>query len=738
METNLNQIILVKDINPITIDSYYYYGYSYTRSSDPDSLTEFNGKLYFAADDGESGKELFVSDGTEEGTKLVKDLFPGISESQYSKNSSYPSDFIEFKDKLYFTANDSENGRELFVSDGTAEGTELVADIYPGNNYGNSYRYDPGNFIEFKDKLYFTANNGESGRELFVSDGTAEGTELVADINPEKDSRGNGISSYISGFTEFNDQLYFTADNGESGQELWVSDGTTEGTRLLVDINPDKSKFSGNGLSSYIYGFIEFNDQLYFTANDSENGQELWVSDGTTEGTRLLVDINPGNDASGYEFSSNPSSFIEFNDQLYFTANNGENGQELFVTDGTAEGTQLVADIHPGNNNYGYGYGSIPSSFIEFNDQLYFTADDGENGQELWVSDGTTEGTQLKINLDLLDLNQPYFIEFNDQLYFSATGDRETGREPWVTDGTTEGTQLIEDLFRPGINSYETGSYPTDFTLVGDELFFSARNAESGRELFKLTADRTLISGTNGSDNLVGSDSSEEIQALSGKDTVDSAGGNDTIDGGDGDDRLTSNAGNNSFLGGNGNDRIRSGAGNDTIDGGNGDDRLTSTGGDNIFDGGNGKDIILGGNGKDVSTGKSGDDTLIGGIGDDFLDGGNNKDILLGEDGEDSLIGGAGDDILIGEGGDDILDGNAGFDILTGGDGADVFVIRLGAETDIVVDFDSASDRLGLADGLQFNDLSFSGQTILSGEEVLASLNGISTDQLTSRSFIEV
>jgi Ca2+-binding RTX toxin-like protein len=139
-----------------------------------------------------------------------------------------------------------------------------------------------------------------------------------------------------------------------------------------------------------------------------------------------------------------------------------------------------------------------------------------------------------------------------------------------------------------------------------------------------------------------------------------------------------------------------------------------------------------------VSTGKSGDDTLIGGIGNDFLDGGNNKDILLGEDGEDSLIGGAGDDILIGEGGDDTLDGNAGFDILTGGDGADVFVIRLEAETDIVVDFDSASDRLGLADGLQFNDLSFAGQTILSGEEVLATLNGISTDQLTSRSFIEV
>jgi ELWxxDGT repeat protein len=434
METNLNQIILVKDINPITIDSYYYYGYSYTRSSDPDSLTEFNGKLYFAADDGESGKELFVSDGTEEGTKLVKDLFPGISESQYSKNSSYPSDFIEFKDKLYFTANDSENGGELFV------------------------------------------------------------------------------------------------------------------------------------------------------------------------------------------------------------------------TDGTAEGTELVADINPGINNF----------------------------------------------------NHKDFVEFNDQLYFSATSDRETGREPWVTNGTTEGTQLIEDLFRPGINSYETGSYPTDFTLVGDELFFSARNAESGRELFKLTADRTLISGTNGSDNLVGSYSSEEIQALSGKDTVDSAGGNDTIDGGDGDDRLTSNAGNNSLIGG------------------------------------NGKDIILGGNGKDVSTGKSGDDTLIGGIGNDFLDGGNNKDILLGEDGEDSLIGGAGDDILIGEGGDDILDGNAGFDILTGGDGADVFVIRLGAETDIVVDFDSASDRLGLADGLQFNDLTFSGQTILSGEEVLASLNGISTDQLTSRIFIEV
>ena len=79
---------------------------------------------------------------------------------------------------------------------------------------------------------------------------------------------------------------FFTASDNTVGNELWVSDGTAEGTQLLVDIN---TLFSGSYLytvGSYASNFTEFNGQLFFTASDGTTGNELWVSDGTAEGDK--------------------------------------------------------------------------------------------------------------------------------------------------------------------------------------------------------------------------------------------------------------------------------------------------------------------------------------------------------------------------------------------------------------------------------------------------------------------
>jgi ELWxxDGT repeat protein len=611
MDTNLGEVVLIKDINPGI--SQGYYGpyrpiddfvepddsqvesntddeartstptFSFPNSSSPNNLVEFNDKLYFSADDGASGGELFVSDGTAEGTQLLVDLRPG--ESNYGYNySSFPNNLVEFDDKLYFTANNGESGGELFVSDGTAEGTQLLVDLYPGeSNYGFSNGSYPSSLVEFKDKLYFSADNGESGGELFVSDGTAEGTQLLVDLRSGESNYGYSYGSAPSDLVEFKDKLYFTANNGESGRELFVSDGTGEGTQLLVDLYPGESNY-GFSNGSYPSSLVEFKDKLYFTANNGASGGELFVSDGTAEGTQLLVDLRSGESNYGYSYGSAPSNLVEFNDKLYFTANNGESGRELFVSDGTAEGTQLLVDLRSGESNYGYSYGSSPSNLVEFNDKLYFAANNGESGNELFV-----------------------------------------------TDGTAEGTQLVADI-RPGENKdgYSYGSYPYELTVVGDELFFRADDGETGTELYKLTFDDSisetpeLIKGSDASDNLVGSDRCEQIQALSGQDTVDGRGGDDLLTGGDD------------------NDLIDGGMGNDTLDGGNGDD---------------------------------------------------------------------------------------------------VFVLRLGDRSDTIVDFNLGGklniggDQLGLADGLQFDDLSFTGQTILVGEQVLVTLNGIDTEKLTSGDF---
>ncbi len=485
---NIGEVVLVKDINPRISSSGFPYGSSLS------DFVEFNNQLFFTADDRENGDELWVSDGTTEGTQLLIDINPYVSNEGYAKGS-YAFGFTEFDGQLFFTADDGENGRELWVSDGTTEGTQLLIDINPSvNNYGFTsspapFNF-PFNFTEFDGQLFFTADDGENGNEIWVSDGTTEGTQLFIDINPGVSNVGPE-SSYASNFTVFDGQLFFTADDGENGEELWVSDGTTEGTQLLLDINPTVSTVSNFAVEdSYASNFTEFDGQLFFTADDGKNGRALWVSDSTTEGTQLFIDINPGVSNVGPE-SSSFFGFTESDGKLFFIGNDGENGNELWISDGTTEGTQLLADINPFVSNYGIPSGSSLFGLTEFDGKLFFSANDGENGNELWVSDGTTEGTQLLVDINpgvsnygsadgstLFEL-----FEFEGKLFFSPN-DGENGNELWVSDGTTEGTQLLVDI-NPGAGS----SFPSDFTVVGDELFFSANNGETGRELFKLTSD---------------------------------------------------------------------------------------------------------------------------------------------------------------------------------------------------------------------------------------------------------
>jgi ELWxxDGT repeat protein len=633
MDDKLGKVVLIKDIHPGFYKRYgnnsdYQSTYFIVPDGSLNSLFEFKDKLYFTANDGVHGYELFVSDGTPEGTQLVTDLNPRESSYGYGYSSS-PYNSAEFDDKLYFTADDGVHGEELFVSDGTAEGTQLVADLYPGADKYRSYSSYASNLTEFKDKLYFAANDGVHGQELFVSDGTGSGTQLMADLYPGVNKYGDIGSSNPGSFVEFKDKLYFTANDGVHGYELFISDGTAEGTQLVADL------YSGEYGSSP-GNFVEFKDKLYFTANDGVHGYELFISDGTPEGTQLVADLYSG------KYDSSPGNFVEFKDKLYFTANNGVHGYELFVSDGTPEGTQLVADLYPGENSYGSINSSFATNLVEFNGKLYFTADDGVHGRELFVSDGTPEGTQL-----------------------------------------------VADLY-PGKTNNGTYSYsssPEELTVVGNELFFSADISQTGRELFKLTFDNSsidatpiLISGSEDSDNLLGGDRAEEIQALNGNDTVVSCGGNDYIDGGDGSDRLISNTGLDNLIGGNGNDTLSSGNGNDTL---------------------------WGGAGNDILRGRRGDDILTGGVDRDLLDGG------------------VGNDILQGRGGDDIF-------VLKSGTGADR-ITDFNLSTEL---FGSASnDLLGLADGLQFEDLSFADHNILLGSEVLATLSWVDTEKLTSENF---
>ncbi len=217
------------------------------------------------------------------------------------------------------------------------ENATLLKDInpavWPFQTSSNPQRH----FTHTDGNLYWSAtdNSSTNDHELWTSDGTEGGTYMVKDINPEGGSGPIPIAS-------MGDILFFAANNGTAGKELWRTDGTEEGTYMVKDICP---VYSGcNGLpfdsgSSTTYA-ISVNDEfILFSAKNESYNEELWRSDGTENGTYMVKDINTHDDDS-----SKPNNFRLLGDgKVIFTASGfsvAGHDRELWITDGTEEGTQ--------------------------------------------------------------------------------------------------------------------------------------------------------------------------------------------------------------------------------------------------------------------------------------------------------------------------------------------------------------------------------------------------------------
>src|SRR5262249_37939179 len=162
------------------------------------------------------------------------------------------------------------------------------------------------------------------------------------------------------------------------------------GTVLVKDIRPGNSPY-GFPLTSSPDNLTAVGNQLFFSADDGVSGRELWKSDGTAAGTALVKDIGPGSGYLGYPYGSNTRNRVAAGGRLFFTANDGVHGTEFWKSDGTAAGTVLVKDINPGSA-YGFPSSSYPSSLTAVGGKVFFSADDGVSGRELWKSDGTADG----------------------------------------------------------------------------------------------------------------------------------------------------------------------------------------------------------------------------------------------------------------------------------------------------------------------------------------------------------
>ncbi|BAY21588.1 hypothetical protein NIES2100_13440 [Calothrix sp. NIES-2100] len=186
------------------------------------------------------------------------------------------------------------------------------------------------------------------------------------------------------------------------------------------------------------------------------------------------------------------------------------------------------------------------------------------------------------------------------------------------------------------------------------------------------------------------------------------------------------------------NDNINGTSGNDIINALNGNDSVFGNAGNDNLVGDNGNDTLYGGTGNDTLLGGNGDDTLNGEAGNDRLEGDNGEDSLSGGDGSDTLLGGNGQDLLVGGAGNDFLNGGKADDILTGGSGGDIFVLEKAAGRDTITDFSlGQGDKIGLL-GLNFSQLSFSGDEIRLGNQTLGILTGFDTTTLTQSNFVSV
>ncbi|HZL33835.1 MAG TPA: ELWxxDGT repeat protein [Tepidisphaeraceae bacterium] len=498
--------VLVMDINPGAA------------GSAPQNLTDVNGTLFFSADDGTHGRQLWKTDGTSAGTGMVSDINPKGGES--------PSDLINVNGTLFFSADDGVHGTELWKSDGTSAGTVMVADINPGN--ASSL---PQDLTNVNGTVYFSANDGTHGTELWKSDGTSAGTVMVADLAPAPPDTTGGKnppadpSSFPIDLYNVNGTLFFIANDGTHGSQLWKSNGTAQGTVSIASMSqaigttlPAEATLGGKlyiiasdgsqpwlwtsdgtsagtkKLANAALGSLEaFNNRVYFVGSDTQSGSELWATDGTVTGTSRFEDLNLGPNGSI------PGNSAVVAGRLWFSADDGRDGSEPWSTDGTPGGTSMVADANSApitllvgsafsangsvyfTANSGlykvdaagtvYLGGLDASQFTTVGDRVFFTVDSGSADPQLWSTDGTAVGTVLARDFPL---PYPYgasitnLYDFNGELYFSARASSTGDYQVWKSDATLAGTVALQS------NSAVAALAPRNFAAVGNTLYFYA------------------------------------------------------------------------------------------------------------------------------------------------------------------------------------------------------------------------------------------------------------------------
>jgi ELWxxDGT repeat protein len=343
------------------------------------SIKAINDKIYFAIN-----SVLYVTDGTANGTKVVKGDFPYTQPTIHS--------LVELKDTLFFIATTYDYKHAAYYSrlwkcNGSYSGTEVVIEtdslsfIKASFDVFHYYNEIYSQSAILNDVIYFAAAGAGHGLELWRSDGTAGGTYLLKAINPNIKLNYLNFINYSGSsprnFITVGNSVYFTTIDTLYNVQLWKTDGTESGTQLIKDFC--KSNVQCNYPNPSLTDFVEVNGKLFFKANFEKYGSELWVTDGTDVGTKIVDDIWPG--PSG---SCNSDDMVISAGNLYYSANDGKHGLELWRTNSNDNTTELVADMVAGAE------WSYAKPLLDINGLLYFSAKDTKDSIQLWKVNGNT------------------------------------------------------------------------------------------------------------------------------------------------------------------------------------------------------------------------------------------------------------------------------------------------------------------------------------------------------------